>query len=144
MPGKVNPVIPEVVNQIAFTVIGNDTTVSMASEAGQLELNAFEPIIARSLLMSITYLRRGCKVLAEFCVNGITANEEYLRKTVEHSIGLVTAISPRIGYENATAVAKRAQESGQSVRQVVIEMQLLTAEEFDQILGDIDRLTGRG
>jgi aspartate ammonia-lyase len=94
--------------------------------------------------MSITYLRRGCKVLAEFCVNGITANEEYLRKTVEHSIGLVTAISPRIGYENATAVAKRAQESGQSVRQVVIEMQLLTAEEFDQILGDIDRLTGRG
>jgi aspartate ammonia-lyase len=144
MPGKVNPVIPEVVNQIAFTVIGNDTTVSMASEAGQLELNAFEPIIARALLMSITYLRRGSKVLADFCVSGITANVEYLRKAVEHSIGLVTAISPRIGYENATAVAQRAQETGQSVREVVIEMKLLTAEEFDQILGDIDRLTGRG
>jgi aspartate ammonia-lyase len=144
MPGKVNPVIPEVVNQIAFTVIGNDTTVSMASEAGQLELNAFEPIIARALLMSITYLRRGSKVLADFCVSGITANVEYLRKTVEHSIGLVTAISPRIGYENATAVAQRAQETGQSVREVVIEMKLLTAEEFDQMLGDIDRLTGRG
>jgi len=144
MPGKVNPVIPEVVNQIAFTVIGNDTTVSMASEAGQLELNAFEPIIARALLMSITYLRRGSKVLNDFCVSGITANVEYLRKTVEHSIGLVTAISPRIGYENATAVAQRAQETGQSVREVVIEMKLLTAEEFDQILGDIDRLTGRG
>jgi aspartate ammonia-lyase len=144
MPGNVSPVIPEVVNQIAFTVIGNDTTVSMASEAGQLELNAFEPIIARALLMSITYLRRGSKVLADFCVSGITANVEYLRKTVEHSIGLVTAISPRIGYENATAVAQRAQETGQSVREVVIEMKLLSAEEFDQILGDIDRLTGRG
>jgi aspartate ammonia-lyase len=144
MPGKVNPVIPEVVNQIAFTVIGNDTTVSMASEAGQLELNAFEPIIARSLMMSITYLRRGCRVLTDYCVTGITANEEYLRKTVEHSIGLVTAISPRIGYENATAVAKQAQATGQSVRQVVIEMGLLTAQEFDEILGDIDRLTGRG
>jgi aspartate ammonia-lyase len=144
MPGKVNPVIPEVVNQIAFTVIGNDTTVTMASEAGQLELNAFEPIIARSLLMSITYLRRGCKVLTDYCVTGITANVEYLRSTVENSIGLVTAISPRIGYENATAVAKQAQASGKSVRAVVIEMELLTAEEFDEILGDIDRLTGRG
>jgi aspartate ammonia-lyase len=144
MPGKVNPVIPEVVNQIAFTVIGNDTTVTMASEAGQLELNAFEPIIARSLLMSITYLRRGCKVLTDYCVSGITANIEYLRSTVENSIGLVTAISPRIGYENATAVAKQAQASGKSVKAVVTEMGLLTAEEFDEILGDIDRLTGRG
>lgn len=144
MPGKVNPVIPEVVNQIAFTVIGNDTTVTMASEAGQLELNAFEPIIARSLMMSITYLRRGCKVLTEFCVSGITANEEFLRKSVENSIGLVTAISPRIGYENATAVAKQAQATGQSVREVVIELNLLTAKEFDELLGDVDKLTGRG
>ncbi|MEY4989631.1 MAG: aspartate ammonia-lyase [Actinomycetota bacterium] len=144
MPGKVNPVIPEVVNQIAFTVIGNDTTVSMASEAGQLQLNAFEPIIARSLMMSIVYLRRGCKTLREFCVNGITANEEFLRRTVENSIGLVTALSPRIGYESATAVAKRAQETGQSVRAVVLELKLLTEAEFDEILGDVDRLTGRG
>ena len=144
MPGKVNPVIPEVVNQIAFTVIGNDTTVTMASEAGQLELNAFEPIIARSLLMSITYLRRGCQTLTDYCVKGITANIEFLRKTVENSIGLVTAISPRIGYENATEVAKRAQVTGQSVREVVLEMNLLTESEFDQILGDVDKLTGRG
>ena len=143
MPGKVNPVIPEVINQIAFTVIGNDTTVTMASEAGQLELNAFEPIIARSLLMSITYLRRGCKTLNELCISGITANEEFLRKSVENSIGLVTAISPKIGYENATEVAKRAQVSGKSVREVVIEMKLLTAAEFDDLLGDVDKLTGR-
>lgn len=143
MPGKVNPVIPEVVNQIAFTVIGNDLTVTMASEAGQLELNAFEPIIARSLMMSITYLRRGCATLRDLCVVDITANVDYLRKTVENSIGLVTAISPRIGYENATAVAKEAQASGKSVREVVLEMKLLTSDEFDAILGDVDRLTGR-
>lgn len=143
MPGKVNPVIPEVINQIAFTVIGNDITVTMASEAGQLELNAFEPIIARSLMMSITYLRRGCATLRELCVVGITANVEYLRKTVENSIGLVTAISPRIGYENATEVAKQAQASGKSVREVVLEMKLLTSDEFDAILGDVDRLTGK-
>ncbi len=143
MPGKVNPVIPEVVNQIAFTVIGNDLTVTMASEAGQLELNAFEPIIARSLMMSITYLRRGCATLRTLCVDGITANVEYLRMTVENSIGLVTAISPRIGYENATAVAKEAQATGKSVREVVLQMKLLTSEEFDAILGDVDRLTGR-
>jgi len=143
MPGKVNPVIPEVINQIAFTVIGNDITVTMASEAGQLELNAFEPIIARSLMMSITYLRRGCATLRELCVVGITANVEYLRKTVENSIGLVTAISPRIGYENATEVAKQAQASGKSVREVVLEMKLLTSDEFDEILGDVDRLTGK-
>lgn len=143
MPGKVNPVIPEVVNQIAFTVIGNDLTVTMASEAGQLELNAFEPIIARSLMMSITYLRRGCATLRTLCVDGITANVEYLRKTVENSIGLVTAISPRIGYENATAVAQEAQASGKSVREVVLQMNLMTSEEFDAILGDVDRLTGR-
>jgi aspartate ammonia-lyase len=144
MPGKVNPVIPEVVNQIAFTVIGNDTTVSMASEGGQLELNAFEPIIARSLMMSIVYLRRGAKTLRELCVDGITANVDFLRETVERSIGLVTALSPRIGYESATAVAKRAQETGQSVREVVLEMKILTSQEFDEILGDVDRLTGRG
>jgi len=143
MPGKVNPVIPEVVNQIAFTVIGNDMTVSMASEAGQLELNAFEPIIARSLMMSIVYLRRGAKTLRELCIDGITANADFLRETVERSIGLVTALSPRIGYESATAVAKRAQETGKSVREVVLELNVLTAQEFDEILGNVDHLTGR-
>lgn len=94
-------------------------------------------------MMSITYLRRGCATLRDLCVVGITANMDYLRQTVENSIGLVTAISPRIGYENATAVAQAAQASGKSVREVVLEMKLLTSEEFDAILGDVDRLTGR-
>ncbi len=143
MPGKVNPVIPEVVNQIAFTVIGNDLTVTMAAESGQLQLNAFEPIIARSLMMSITYLRKGCRVLADYCIADITANEEYLRSTVENSIGLVTALAPTVGYENATAIAKQAQESGTTVKQAAIELGLLTAAQFDEILGDVDRLSGQ-
>lgn len=143
MPGKVNPVIPEVVNQIAFTVIGNDLTVTMAAESGQLQLNAFEPIIARSLMMSITYLRKGCRVLADYCVSDITANEEYLRSTVENSIGLVTALAPTVGYENATAIAKYAQESGTTVKTAAIKLGLLSAEQFDEILGDVDKLSGQ-
>ena len=105
MPGKVNPVIPEVVNQIAFEVIGNDVTVSFAAEAGQLQLNAFEPIIAHSLFKSVTHLRAGCLTLAERCVSGITANREHLRRGVENSIGIVTALNPYIGYANATEIA---------------------------------------
>ena len=143
MPGKVNPVIPEVVNQIAFTVIGNDLTVTLASEGGQLQLNAFEPIMSRALMMSITYLRRGCRVLTEYCVNGITANVDYLRSTVENSIGLVTALSPKLGYENSTRVAQHAQATGQSVKQAVLELGLMTSDEFDLALGDVDLLTGR-
>lgn len=143
MPGKVNPVIPEVVNQIAFTVIGNDLTVTMAAESGQLQLNAFEPIIARSLMMSITYLRKGCRVLADYCIADITANEEYLRSTVENSIGLVTALAPTVGYENATAIAKHAQENGTTVKTAAVELGLLTAAQFDEILGDVDRLSGQ-
>ena len=144
MPGKVNPVIPEVVNQIAFQVIGNDLTVTMAAESGQLQLNAFEPIIARSLMMSITYLRQGAKVLGEFCIDGITANEEYLRSSVENSIGLVTALAPSIGYENASAIAAYAQKYGATVRQAALALELMTDEQFDQVLGDIDQLTGQG
>ena len=98
MPGKVNPVIPEVVNQIAFEVIGNDVTVSFAAEAGQLQLNAFEPIIAHALFESVTHLEMGCRTLAERCVGGITANVDHLRSQVEDSIGLVTALNPIIGY----------------------------------------------
>jgi aspartate ammonia-lyase len=142
MPGKVNPVIPEVMNQIAFTVIGNDLTVTMAAEAGQLELNAFEPVIARSLLMSIGYLRRGCHTLTDNCVLGITANESLLRKLVENSIGLVTALTPKIGYENATRVAQHAQHKELSVRQAVTDLNLMTEAEFDELLGDIDALVG--
>ena len=140
MPGKVNPVIPEVVNQIAFAVIGNDVTVTMAAEAGQLQLNAFEPIMCRALMMSITQLRQGCYVLADACVSGITANVEKLRLSVEQSIGLVTAISPLLGYENATIVAQKALADGTSVRQVVLELGLMTEAEFSEVLGNIDAL----
>lgn len=140
MPGKVNPVIPEVVNQIAFAVVGNDVTVTMAAEAGQLQLNAFEPIMCRALMMSITQLRQGCYVLADACVSGITANVEKLRKSVEQSIGLVTAISPVLGYENATIVAQKALADDLSVREVVLELGLMTTTEFDELLGNIDSL----
>jgi aspartate ammonia-lyase len=134
MPGKVNPVIPEVVNQIAFEVIGNDVTVSFAAEAGQLQLNAFEPIIAHSLFKSITHLRNGCLTLAERCVKGITANRERLRDSVEHSIGIVTALNPYIGYTNATEVAQEALATGKSVYSLVLEKKLLSKKELDAIL----------
>ncbi len=134
MPGKVNPVIPEVVNQIAFEVIGNDVTVSFAAEAGQLQLNAFEPIIAHSLFKSLTHLRSGCLTLAERCVQGITANRERLRWLVEHSIGIVTALNPYIGYANATAVAQEALTTGKSVSDLVLAKGLLTSEQLNTIL----------
>jgi aspartate ammonia-lyase len=134
MPGKVNPVIPEVVNQIAFEVIGNDVTVSFAAEAGQLQLNAFEPIIAHSLFKSVAHLRSGCLILSTRCIDGITANKERLRAIVENSIGIVTALNPYIGYTNATVVAKEALISGRSVAQVVLDIGLLTQEQLDDIL----------
>jgi aspartate ammonia-lyase len=134
MPGKVNPVIPEVVNQIAFEVIGNDVTVSFAAEAGQLQLNAFEPIIAHSLFKSVNHLRAGCLTLATKCVNGITANREHLRRGVENSIGIVTALNPYIGYANATEVAMEALVTGKSVYDLVLAKKLLTPEQLDQIL----------
>jgi aspartate ammonia-lyase len=134
MPGKVNPVIPEVVNQIAFEVIGNDITVSFAAEAGQLQLNAFEPIIAHSLFKSVSHLRNGCLTLAERCVKGITANKEHLRASVENSIGIVTALNPYIGYANATAVAQEAHASGGSVYEIVLRKRLLSKQQLDEIL----------
>ena len=134
MPGKVNPVIPEVVNQIAFEVIGNDVTVSFAAEAGQLQLNAFEPIIAHSLFKSVSHLRAGCLTLAERCVSGITANEDKLRAAVQNSIGVVTALNPYIGYENATAVAQEAHLTGGSVYEIVLRRGLLSQDELDRIL----------
>lgn len=134
MPGKVNPVIPEVVNQIAFEVIGNDVTVSFAAEGGQLQLNAFEPIIAHSLFKSVTHLSAGCRVLADKCVVGITANVERLRKSVEDSIGVVTALNPYIGYANATEIARTALASGRGVAELVLERGLLTAEQLAEIL----------
>jgi aspartate ammonia-lyase len=134
MPGKVNPVIPEVVNQIAFEVIGNDVTVTFAAEAGQLQLNAFEPIIAHSLFKSVNHLRAGCLTLASKCVSGITANREHLRRGVERSIGIVTALNPYIGYANATRIAQEALLTGQSVYDLVLAKQLLTPEQLDHIL----------
>ena len=134
MPGKVNPVIPEVVNQIAFEVIGNDVTVSFAAEAGQLQLNAFEPIIAHSLFKSVTHLRNGCLTLAERCVKGITANRERMRALVDQSIGIVTALNPYIGYANATQVAQEALATGRSVAELVLEKKLLSRERLDEIL----------
>ena len=134
MPGKVNPVIPEVVNQVAFEVIGNDMTVTMAAEAGQLQLNAFEPIIAHSLFKSVMHLTHGCLTLAERCVSGITANRERLRASVENSIGVVTALNPYIGYANATEVAQQALLTGRSVYDLVLEKNLLSKEKLDAIL----------
>jgi aspartate ammonia-lyase len=134
MPGKVNPVIPEVVNQIAFEVIGNDVTVSFAAEAGQLQLNAFEPVIAHSLFKSLTHLRNGCDTLRERCVKGITANRARLKELVERSIGIVTALNPYIGYANATQVAQEALASGRSVYEIVLEKRLLSRERLDEIL----------
>jgi aspartate ammonia-lyase len=134
MPGKVNPVIPEVVNEVAFEVVGNDVTVSMAAEAGQLQLNAFEPIIAHCLFRSLRHLRAACLVLAERCVAGITANREHLRHEVEDSIGLVTALNPYIGYEQATAVAQEALTTGRGVYELVLAKGLLPKERLDEIL----------
>ncbi|MEO7363201.1 MAG: aspartate ammonia-lyase [Gemmatimonadaceae bacterium] len=134
MPGKVNPVIPEVVNQVCFDVIGGDVTVTMAAEAGQLQLNAFEPVIAYRLLRSIDTMRNACLVLRERCVNGITANVERMRYFVEHSIGIVTALVPVIGYEAATDVAKTALDSGRGVFDIVLERGLLTRAQLDDIL----------
>ncbi len=134
MPGKVNPVIPEVVNQIAFKVIGNDLTVSLAAEAGQLELNVMEPVIVQSLFESIEMLKNGMKVLANRCIAGITANEAHCRYTVQHSIGLVTALNPFIGYEASSMIAKEALETGGSVYELVLQKGLLSKEELERIL----------
>ena len=134
MPGKVNPVIPEVVNQIAYQVVGADITITMASENGQLELNVMEPVIAYNLFSSIDMLGRACTTLAQKCVDGITANREQCRKLVENSIGIVTALNPCIGYENSSAVAREALEQNRSVYDLILEKQLLPKEKLDEIL----------
>lgn len=134
MPGKVNPIIPEVVNQVAFDVIGNDVAVTLAAGAGQLELNAMEPVIAFNLFRSIDMLGRACRTLAERCIDGITANIERCREMVEHSIGLVTALNPIIGYEKSTEIANEAIITNRSVYQIVLEKGYLNKEELDDIL----------
>jgi aspartate ammonia-lyase len=142
MPGKVNPVIPEVVNQVCFDVIGGDVTVTMAAEAGQLQLNVFEPVIAYRLLRSIDTLRNACIILRERCVEGITANPKRMREFVEHSIGIVTALVPAIGYEKASSIAKEALESGRGVYDLVLERGILSRDALDRLLNP-DKMTGR-
>jgi aspartate ammonia-lyase len=134
MPGKVNPVIPEVVNQIAFKVIGNDLTVTLASEAGQLELNVMEPVIVQSLFENIEMLKNGMEVLQYRCVTNITANKERCEELVRNSIGLVTALNPVLGYEICTKLAKDALNNNRSVYDLVLEQKLLSKEELDKIL----------
>ncbi|MFD9123193.1 aspartate ammonia-lyase [Kitasatospora sp. NPDC059571] len=134
MPGKVNPVIPEVVNQIAFEVIGSDVTVTLAAEAGQLQLNAFEPVIAHNLLTSLARLTAGCLTLAGRCVSGITANRDHLSHQVARSIGLATALNPHIGYEQATAIAQEALLTGAGVFDLVAARGLLGDAELREIL----------
>ncbi|HEY0779155.1 MAG TPA: aspartate ammonia-lyase, partial [Gemmatirosa sp.] len=137
MPGKVNPVIPEVVNQVCFDIVGGDVTVTMAAEAGQLQLNVFEPVIAYRLLGGLATLRNACDVLRERCVVGITANPDRMRYFVEHSIGVVTALVPAIGYERATDIARVALASGRGVYELVIEGELMTRAELDRVLDPV-------
>ncbi|MFQ6331774.1 aspartate ammonia-lyase [Nocardia sp. CWNU-33] len=134
MPGKVNPVIPEVVNQVAFEVVGNDMTISMAAEGGQLQLNAFEPVIAYSLFNSLTHLDAACRTLIDNCIVGITANPEQLSRSVTNSIGVITALSPYLGYTTSARIAKRALQTGRSILDLIVEEGLLSAAQVSELL----------
>lgn len=134
MPGKVNPVIPEVVNQVAFRVIGNDLTITFACEAGQLELNVMEPIIVHSLFENVDLLINAINTLKDKCIVGITANVEHCRNMVYNSIGLVTALNPYLGYEASSALAKDALETGKGIYDLVLEKDLMSKEELDRVL----------
>jgi len=134
MPGKVNPVIPEVVNQICFDVIGKDVTISMAAEAGQLELNAMEPVMAYSLFSSFKHLGNACHTLRDLCVDGITANVEHCNNMVRNSIGIVTALTPYIGYERCSGIAREALKTGVSVYDLTIQKGYMTPEQMDRVL----------
>lgn len=133
MPAKVNPVVPEVVNQVCFKVIGNDTTVTMAAEAGQLQLNVMEPVIGQALFESISILSNACFNLLEKCVTGISANQQICESYVFNSIGIVTYLNPYIGHHNGDIVGKICAETGKSVREVVLERGLLTEAQLDDI-----------
>ena len=134
MPGKVNPVIPEVTNQVCFKVICHDTTVAFAAEAGQLQLNVMEPVIAESILESVTWLRNAIDTLRTKCIEGITVNADHCYEMVRNSIGIVTALNPYIGYKGSTKVAKEALETGRSVYDIVLEKGLMTKEKLDEAL----------
>jgi len=140
MPGKVNPVIPELVNQVAFEVIGNDLTVTLAAESGQLQLNAFEPIIIYSLLRSTSHLQAAAETLARHCIRGITPNRARMLDGVRNSVGVVTALSPIIGYSASAALAKESLATGVSIRDLVIQRELLEPGLVDELLSP-ERLT---
>lgn len=144
MPGKVNPVIPEVMNQVCYRVIGNDLTVTMAAEAGQLQLNVMEPVLTYAIMESMELLANGMDTLRIKCVDGITANVEHCREMVLHSIGIVTALNPYIGYKNSTKIAKEALESGKSVYNLVLEHNILSKEQLDDILNPENMLAPKG
>lgn len=140
MPGKVNPVIPEVVNQTAYYVIGADVTITMAAEAGQLQLNVMEPVIGFSLFTSLSYMENACYTLQSKCVDGITANEEHCRNMVMNSIGIVTSLNPILGYEDCSSIAKEALKTGKSIHEiVVVERKLILQSKWDEIY-NIDNL----
>lgn len=140
MPGKVNPVIPEVMNQVCFKVIGNDLTVTFAAEAGQLQLNVMEPVLIYSMMESMLLLSNGMETLRAKCIEGITANEAHCREQVLRSIGIVTALNPYIGYKNSTKIAKEALENNRNVYDLVLEYKILTKEQLDEILNPVRML----
>lgn len=143
MPGKVNPVIPEVMSQVAFNIIGNDITITMAAEAGQLELNAFEPVLFFNLFESIETLTNGIKTFNENCISGITANRERCRDLVDNSVGIITAINPYIGYERAAKIAKTSLKTGEPVKKIILKEGILKESELDDIL-DPENMTKPG
>ncbi|MEE6132697.1 MULTISPECIES: aspartate ammonia-lyase [Bacillaceae] len=134
MPGKVNPVMPELINQVAFQVIGNDHTICLASEAGQLELNVMEPVLVFNLLQSISIMNNGFDAFTKYCLEGIEANEERLKEYVEKSVGVITAVNPHLGYEVVSRIAREAIMTGKSVRELCLQHDVLTEEELDLIL----------
>jgi len=143
MPGKVNPVIPEVMSQVAFNIIGNDVTITMAAEAGQLELNAFEPIIFFNLFESIETLTNGIKTFNINCISGITANKDRCRELVDNSVGIVTAVCPFIGYEKAAKIAKTSLKTGEPIRKLILKEGILKESELKCIL-DPESMTQHG
>ena len=143
MPGKVNPVIPEVVNMVCFRVIGSDLTVTMAAEGGQLQLNVFEPVIAACIFEAQTLFINAARTLRVHCVEGITANEDIVRHYVEYSIGTVTALNPVIGYERATELATEAMKTGRGIMELIREKKILTEEQIARVL-DPEAMTGQG
>ena len=143
MPAKVNPVIPEVVNQVCFKVIGNDVTVTFAAEAGQLQLNVMEPVIGQAIFESISLLTHAMRTLRELCVCGIEANEEVCRRNVLNSIGIVTYLNEVIGHHNGDLVGRECARSGRNVREVVLEMGLLDEDVLDELLSPANLLQPR-